>query len=399
MKEPIKNPIEQDGQPASRDETRRRHKKRARRLFWRRLVVIVLLFVGIYAVWRNWDTLAPDKLLASIQDFISDSAGTYPVDISGSEGKMLIASRDYTVLLDDSYLTYYNDRGGEVNRYPCTYTTPLVRADGKYVLVAEQGGKRLMLTTRSMAILDLNLERNILTASLNEKGQFAVLTQGKQGYAVELTVYDQDGVILYSRSRTALASEVALSPDGKTAALISVDAVGGALGTTVEAFDLTSTETAAKSVYTAPDTLLYRLEFLTKDRLLAVGENGALLFPVESGSPSAYTIGGEQLLGYAVAGETVALVTQAAGDTGGGQVTVVDTNGKALSFSSFTGEFRGLSATDTQYLLLTDSRAQAIGQNGGGKSAAVAADGQYALLRGDNAIVLGLNAIQQYPLT
>lgn len=386
-------------QPSSREEARRRHRKRARRLMWKRLIIILLIFVSVWVVWRNWDTLAPDKLLAKLQDTIGDASGTYPVDIAGSNVHSMARSQNYTVLLSDSYLTYYNDHGGEVTRYPCTYSSALLRTAGKYVLAAEQSGKRLLLTTRSMSLADLTLEYKILSADVNEKGQIAVLMQGTQGYAVELIVYDQKGTEIYRRSRTSLASEVTLSPDGKTVALLSVDAVGGVLNTTVDVFSLSSTDPQALYSYTAADTLLYRLEFLTKNKLLAVGESGALLLSTTQDKPTAVTIGSEQLLGYAVAQDSVALVLRPLGSTDGGTVRVLNTSGDELSRVLFTGEFRHLSAQGKQFLLLTDDTVRVIDKAGAGKSAEVEADGQQAVLYGNNAVVLGLSALQQYALT
>lgn len=388
-----------DDAPVSREETRRRHKKRARLLMWKRLGIILTLFILAFVLWRHWDTLAPDKLLAKVQDLIGDASGSYPVDIAGSNAQHLARSQSYTVLLSDSYLTYYNDRGGEVTRYPCTYSSALMRTAGKYVLVAEQGGKRLLLTTRSMTLADLTLERNILSVDVNAKGQFAVLMQGTQGYAVEIVVYDQKGTELYRRSRTSLASEVALAADGKTVAVLSVDATNGVLGTTVEAFSLSSTDPKALYSHAAADTLLYRLDFLTNDRLVAVGENGAVLMSIDGGQPTDYAIGGRQLLGYAVAEDSVALVLRPRGDTADGEVVVLDTAGDELCTVSFTGEFRQLSAQGKQYLLLTNHAAQVVTQSGAGKSATVEADGQQAVLYGDNAVVMGLSALQQYALS
>lgn len=386
--------------PSSREEARRRHRKRARRLMWKRLIIILLIFVSVWVVWRNWDVLAPDRLLAKLQDTIGDTSGTYPVDIAGSNVQSMARSQNYTVLLSDSYLTYYNDHGGEVTRYPCTYSSALLRTAGKYVLVAEQSGKRLLLTTRSMSLADLTLEYKILSADVNEKGQIAVLMQGTQGYAVELIVYDRKGTEIYRRSRTSLANEVTLSPDGKTVALLSVDAVGGVLNTTVDAFSLSSTDPQALYSYTAADTLLYRLEFLTKNQLLAVGENGALMLSTATqDKPTAVTIGNEQLLGYAVAQDSVALVLRPLGSTDGGTVRVLNTSGDELSRVLFVGEFRHLSAQGKQFLLLTDDTVQVIDKTGAGKSAQVEADGQQAVLYGNNAVVLGLSILQQYTLT
>ena len=395
----VRTRAQNDEQPLSCEETRRRHKKCARLLMWKRLGIILAIFVLVFAVWRNWDTLAPDKLLAKLQDLIGDASGSYPVDISGSNVQHLARSQNYTVMLSDSYLTYYNDRGGEVTRYPCTYSSALLRTADKYVLVAEQGGKRLLLTTRSMTLVNLTLEQNILAADVNSKGQFAVLTQGKQGYAVELVVYDQKGAELYRRSRTSLASEITLAEDGKTVALLSPEAVNGALGTVVEAFSLSSADPQALYTHTAADTLLYRLEFLANDRLVAVGESGALLMSLGGGQPTPYDIGGRQLLGYAVAQDSVALVLRPRGDTADGEVTVLDNTGAPLCTVPFTGEFRRLSAQDDRYLLLTDRTVQVITRDGAGKSASVEADGQQAVLYDDTAVVMGLSALQQYALS
>ncbi len=383
----------------SREEARRRRRKRARLLMWKRLGIILAIFVLVFVVWRNWDTLAPDKLLAKMQDLVGDASGSYPVDISGSNAQHLAQSQNYSVLLTDSYLTYYNDRGGEVTRYPCTYSSALLRTAGKYVLVAEQGGKRLLLTTRSMTLQDMTLENTILAADVNAKGQFAVLTQGTQGYAVELTVYDQKGTQLYRRSRASLASEVTLSADGKLAALLSLEATDGVLATSVEVFSLTSADTKALYTHTAADTLLYRLDFLSNERLVAVGESGALLMTVDGGQPTAYDVGGRQLLGYAVADGSTALILRPRGDTDGGEVVMLDGNGTQLCAVPFTGEFRHLSAQGKQVLLLTDSAAQVITQVGAGKSSPVEADGQQAVLFGNNAVVMGLSTLQQYALT
>ena len=386
-------------QPHSREEARRRHKKRARLLMWRRLIVIVLIFVSVWAIWRNWDTLAPDKLLTNMQDAIGDASGSYPVDISGTDVRSMTRSQNYTVLLSDSYLTYYNDQGGEVTRYPCTYSSALMRTAGKYVLVAEQNGKRLLLSTRSMTLADMTMDYKILSADVNEKGQIAVLTQGTQGYAVELIVYDRKGTELYRRSRVSLASEVTLSPDGKTVALLSVDATGGVLNTAVEVFSLSSTDPQAMYAYTAADTLLYRLEFLTNQQLLAVGEQGAWMLSLKEEKPIEVAIGGQQLLGYATAQDSVALVLRPLGSTDGGAVRVLDTSGEELCRVAFVGEFRHVSAEGRQFLLLTDSTVQTVSKSGAGKSAAVEADGQQAVLYGNNAVVLGLSTLQQYPLS
>lgn len=379
----------------SREQLRRQRKKRARRRLLRRLVIAALIAGIVWLFWNHWDTLAPDKLLARLQDSMNDTGGGFPVDISGANVHAIARTQNYFVTLGDSYLTYYSSKGSEINRYPCTYSSALLRTAGKYVLLAEQGGRRVQLTTRSMTLAEITTDQKILSAALCDNGRFAVLTQGGQGYAVQVTVYDRQGKTLYSRSRSRQATAMALSEDGSRLALLSIEATNGALNTVVEAFDLSSPAVEAQYTYTAADTLLYRLQYVG-DRLAAVGENGLLLMRAAADAPVSYPIGSRRLLGFCAGGSRVALVLRDYGDTGGGSVVVLDDDGVVCSETAFDGDFRHLSVEGTHFLLLTDSYVQTIGAGGAEKRAAVESDGQQAVLCGDTAVVLGLSTLRSY---
>lgn len=391
--------------PQQREELRRRRRRRARRRTLRRLLGLLLVAVVAFLLWKNWDTVAPDKLLARLQDSMNNTGDGWPVDIAGTNVTGLVrvpgtaGFSGYTATLGDSYLVYYNDKGSEATRYPCSYSSAVLRSAGKYALLAEQNGRRVQLTTRTAKLLDLTVEEKILSAAVNEKGHFALLTQGPQGYTVQVTVYDRKGATLYSRSRKLLATEVALSADGSQVALLSVKAENGILQTVVESFSLTSADTEAVSSYTAQDTLLYRLAYLNGNRLAAVGETGVLVLDAAGAQPQIYDSGTARVLGYAAGNGTLALALRDYGDTAGGRVVVLDQAAVECCTVDFSGEFRHISADGDSYLLLTDSRVQQITRTGAGKAADVAPDGQKAVLAsGSTAVVLGLSTVQAYEL-
>ncbi len=396
-----KNPLHtpQNEQPVSREENRRRHRRRSRILMLRRFLVLAFVVVLTVVLWRNWDTLAPDKLLSRLWDSMNTSAGTYPVDISGTNVTVLTRSETGIATLSDSYLTFYNAGGGEVNRHPCTYAAPLYHTAGKYVLLAEQDGKQVQLYTRTALQTEITAKEGVLAIALNEDGRFAVLTRGNQSYAAQVTVYDRDGTQLYSRSRSKLATGVALSPDGEGVALLSVETTNGVLSSVVEIFTLSGTDTAAVFTHPLRNALLYRVEYLSDTRLAAVGETGALLINTENKTTTAYTVDSRRVLGCAIKEDGVALALRDYGDTAGGSIVVLDADGKEACAVPFTGEFRHLSTNGSRYLLLTDVTAQSINHVGVEKTAAIEADGQRAVLLDDTAVVLGLNSIQAYTLT
>lgn len=363
-----------------------------------RLSTLLLLCVLVVTLWKNWDSVAPDKWWGNLQDSLTGSTGSYPVDVSGMNMKRLTLSGKYTVTFSDSYLTYLDDNGGEVARYACTYPSGLLSTAGQYVLLAEQDGRRFRLNTRSGMVFEGTAEQPIITAAVNAKGQMALLTQGPQGYTVQVTVYDRRGKVLYTRSRNQQAVDVALSADGSQVALLSVQATDGALHTIVDVFSLSSTDTKPLCSHTANNVLLYRLEYLGDTWLTAIGENGVTLLDTKDGLSTVYSAGDMRLLGYAIGDNTLALALRPYGDTGDGQVHVINKKGEPSCMVPFSGEFRQISASGKRYVLLTDAAATEITAAGQGKQAAVENDGQQAVLSGQRVVVLGLNRVQAYTL-
>ena len=374
-------------------------RKKARRRAFGRLVLLVVFVATLVLVWQNWDLLSPDRLMSEFEMMVGSGTGEYPVDMSGTGVRRLEKAGQYGAVLTESHLIYLNHGGAEVARYTCAYPTALMRTAGKYVLVAEQGGRRLQLSTRSNLMLELEMERDIISVALNEKGQIAVLTDGPQGYAVQIKVYNRKGELQYTRDRNVSVTEVALSADGKQLAALSLEAVDGSLNTLMEVFSLKSTNTDALCSYTAGDTLLYRLAYLGNGWLVGFGENGAVMLDTSDGLATVYAPDGMKVLGYAVADNHFALALRPYGTTAGGEIHVVGKKGDPLATASFDGELRHLSGQDDAYVLLTDGCAQKITKNGVNGSVAIEADGQQAVLDGNNAIVLGLNRLDSYELS
>lgn len=384
-------------QLSTEDKRQMRRRRQTRRTIWRIVIVAVIVALAV-VVWLNWNVLAPDKLWAAFQDAVSGSIGSYPVDLSGSDPRRLAQVEDYTVVLTDSHLTYFNGDGAEVTRYTCTYAEPLLRTEGKFLLVAEQGAKRLQLTTRNKVELELKTEQKIRTVSLNAKGQFAVLTDGPQGYVVQITVYDKSGKVLYTRNSNRTVTDVVLSPDGTTVSAVSVEAVDGTLNTRLEVYSTTSASPDAQCAYQAEDDLLYRIAYLSDGTLVAIGEQSVVLMNTADGGVSLYTPDGLHILGYAVGGDTLALALRPYGATAGGTAVVLSSGGAEHCTTEFEGEFRHLSGVQGQYTLLTDHSVQAFSAAGVTDTVTVSADGRQAVYAVDKIVVMGLNRLEAFTL-
>ena len=383
-------------QQLSTEDKKQIRRRRQRRRTILRVVVLTLVVVLAVVVWLNWNVLAPDKVWAWFQDLVGGGSGSYPVDLSGSDARRVVQVDNYTAVLTDSHLTYLNASGAQVSRYTCTYAEPLVRAEDKYVLVAEQGARRLLLTTRNKVELEKEVEYSIRSVSLNNKGQMAVLTDGPQGYTVQITVYDKSGKTLYTRNSNRTVTDVALSPDGTTVSTVSVEAVDGTLNTRLEVFALSSAAPEAQSAHQVKDAMMYRVAYLSDGTLMAVSDQTVVLMNTTDGGVSTFTPDGKQILGYAVGGDTLALALRAYGDTADGEMVVLSSAGQQLCRLDFEGEFRHLSGFDGRYALLTDSRAHAFTSSGAAFTASVQADCRQAVFAEEQLVVMGLNRLEAF---
>lgn len=382
-------------QQLSAEDKRLMRRRRQRRRLILRIAVLAAVCGVALVVWLNRSSLSPDKMWVWVQDLVGGGTGSYPVDLSGTGARRLQRVDHATVVLTDSHLIYLNDSGAEVSRYGCTYARALLCAEGKYVLTAEQEGQRLHLTTRNKSVLEWQADYAIRAVSLNANGQVAVLTDGPQGYAVQLKVYDSEGEVLYTRSSNRTVTDVALSPDGTAVSLAAVEAVDGTLNTRLEVFALDSADADPKSTHTVSDTLLYRVAYLSDGTLAAVHQQGVVLMDAD-GRVTPYQPAGMHVLGYAVGGDTVALALRPYGNTAGGRVEILSAAGTAEQTLGFEGEFRHLSGCAGRYALLTDRFVQSLSVHGVGAQHSVQTDGLQAVCSEEQVMVMGLNRLEAF---
>lgn len=395
---PVQELPQDDGQPPLREVKKRR---RGRSFIWvvtSRLVLVGLLVAGGFFIWQNWEKLAPDSLLTWIDETFGGDGNGYPVSMSGSTVLHMEDMEGSLALLSDTSFTMLNSRGKETVRRPHTYTNPLMEVAGKYALIAEAGGTRLSLETRSQTVWEKTLDYDIVSAAVSENGTVAVVTSADQSYSCEILVFKSNGDQLYRRSRGRQAVDVAVSPDGRSAAVVSLAADNGDICSYLEVFrfDSDSQEPAFSEQETG--IMLCAVEYLSDGTLAAVGDTALWITDAQAGSVTRCSYNGRQLLGYAVSGDTAAVVTQAYGSTDGGEVSVFGRDGSLLYTETFSGAFRNLAAWDNGYLLLTGETLLPLGYEAAGTAVSLPGDGRLVSGQGDKAVVLGLTALTQYSL-
>lgn len=396
---PVQELPQDDGQPPLREVKKRR---RGRSFIWvvaSRLVLVGLLVAGGFFIWQNWEKLAPDSLLIWIDGTFGGGDGNgYPVTITGSTVLHMEDMEGSLALLSDTSFTMLNSHGKETVRRPHTYTNPLMEVAGKYALIAETGGKRLSLETRSQTVWKKTLDYTIVSAAVSENGTVAVVTSADQSYSCEIIAFKSNGQQLYRRSRGRQAVDVAVSPDGRSAAVVSLAADNGDICSYLEVFRFDSD--SQEPVFSEQETglMLCAVEYLSDGTLTALGDGALWIADTQAGGVTRCSYNGRQLLGYAVSGNTAAVVTRAYGSTDGGEVSVYGRDGTRIYNQTFTGAFRNVAPWDDGYLLLTGESLLPLGYEAAGTVVSLPGDGRLVSGQGNKAVVLGLTALTQYSL-
>ncbi len=387
------------GAQKRKQESTQRHTRRVRRRrrFWLRLGVAVLAAVLVATLVQNWDKLSPSTLVPQIGNlFTKGESSGYPVDVSGSPIYQMDTADSCVVLLSDTYVTMLNMQGKEVMRRTHSYTEPLLRTAGKYVLLAESGGKRLQLEMRSKTLFTVNTDYDILTAAVHTNGNVAVVTAAQQGYNARLLVYSVHGDLIYERLCSSLIVDVAFSSGGREVAIATIGAEQGAMRSGIEVLSLSSASEKPLYSYFKRDTMICRLAYLTDAVIAAICDDSVWMYQPKKDTCQQYIFTEGELTAFAIGDKSVAVVTKPYGAASGGTVSYIKTDGTAAFSGNIEGACRDISVVNGTYQVLTDGKLYEVNARGIADVKAVAADGSRVACIGNHVVILGLQVLSQY---
>lgn len=394
-----------------------RRKRKKRKVVLRvlsRLTIVAAVALAGFLVWRNWDKLAPENLVIWIEEKLSGKkSGRFPVEISGGTVLDLAEAKGNLALLTDTALVIYNGNGAELTRRQHSYTSPILKTHGDYILIADTQGTRFRLETRAstllnvvpsgtgqdskdITILDVPPTNRIVSAAVGKNGITAFVTDSGQSYTSEVLAYDKKGKNLLHRYNVELYGvDVAVSPDGKWIAVAGFTAHNGAMKSVVQVYSLSDAKAQAKE-YTDTDVLLCGIAYFPNGTLIAIGDTASWVINPNGTLFEKQAYADRQLAAFAVGENMAALVVHRYGSSAGGELIMLTPAGSIAYREDFTGAFRALAPSESGALLLTSGNLYHAGAKGLGKATEVLQDGRLVCGIGKKAVVLGLTTLKVY---
>lgn len=204
-----------------------RRKRRAKFTFQRlkKLFGAGLIFVFIIgAVWLCAENdvfgIIGDKIAAA-----SSGKETMPLEISGSSVKSIFECNGNIGVVTDGTLSLYATNGKTLFSFAHDMASPVAIAQGRRILLFDQGGTKLIIRTRDKVLFEKTFEYTIVNAELSKEGWLTVITTA-QRYTSQLHVWDstyEQELLTWSASEEYAVLAAADSAT-KTVAAVSITA-------------------------------------------------------------------------------------------------------------------------------------------------------------------------------
>lgn len=176
---------------------------------------------------------------------------------------------DLLLCADETSMIAYNKSGQVAWEVPLQIGTPILKTKGAYILVAESGGKKLMLFKGKKQIYATETSDEIVSACVSSAGDVAVV-MNKAYYKGSVGVYNKKGTPVFvwnSGADSVLDADIS---SGARRLAVSLLGTTDTLKSTVMFFDITKTEAYDSVSYDG--CVLFDIEFIG-ETLNAVGDD------------------------------------------------------------------------------------------------------------------------------
>ena len=271
------------------------------------LGVVAVFAASVYATKDIWVPKLEGILDRPHDTIINDGKtleGNFPIEFDENSVNTISYIDNLILRVDDNHIELYDENGNKTTTFSHNYEDPIVRVEGKRMLVYDNGGNNFEVLNKKNQVYEKTVDQQILLAAIAKNSNVAVVTQTEK-YASVLTVYDSNGSEIYNWSSNMRVLNVSFTNDGSGCYISTFDSQNGEMQSKIHYISFDSTQEVMQSE--TLDTLALDVCLNDNDNYWVVGDTkfykldneGKILLEYE------YTI---ELVDYAISDNCAAVV-------------------------------------------------------------------------------------------
>lgn len=194
---------------------------------------------------------------------------TINIKIDNLDSSMVYAYDKYIAILHKKNIELYNMIGNKETSIAVEINSPIFKSRGRYLAVAEKGGKKIYLIADKKILWENEIEGKISDITVNKNG-FVAVSIADTTYKTVINTYNSKGKELFKVFlANTRVTDMSISSDSKYLALAEVDTTGTLIQSNVKVYSIEDaqkdTVNAMKKVYSATkDKLITNIEYQNK---------------------------------------------------------------------------------------------------------------------------------------
>ena len=322
------------------------------------LLVTAFLILGAMVLVIYRDTVNVDTLKRWLTYQSMEPGQAAPFPHAGGD-KLSVAYLDSGVVTASAAGAHYYGLDGEpLAEAVLSMENPVLSASNTTAVVYDAGNQSLFAFRNGRQSFSLSLSggADLLSARPNNSGWLAVTAQ-QSGYKGAVTVYDSRGIeVIPICLSSTFAVDAAISPDGRTVAVVTIGQQGGAFFSRLLLYHVNQEEPFAQLELGSLSVL--DMDF-DEDLIWLVGEDRLLTVSLSSEGETlqTYYISPNYLKGCSLGGDGFALVLTGRYRSGNAdQAIIVDSAARAVQVLPLSNQILDYAAAGSYCALLTGTR-------------------------------------------
>lgn len=268
-------------------------------------LLLFILYLLISMLSRR-DSITYDNLLYLMRDMnISTGGGMYTSVVYEEQQNMVFGVyKNELAVAGSSGIRLYDGSGACVLSDSLSYKSPAVKTGEKYMLLYDAGGSEYALFTTLACVSRATADGMIQCADVSDSGRYLIVTRTEET-KYKVTLYSASFSELARYYRDSFVTSAAIHPDGKSFAILSVDADDWSIAGSVTFCTDSTTETRSVSL---GRSLPVAARYLSNGNLAVICDDRVVYLDPSGGITASFSIGEETLSHFSLSADKVALV-------------------------------------------------------------------------------------------